>query len=87
LRKRANKRDAKKENCTKIISFYRTIEPIYIKPLASRPPLVFLESSESFGEGRDMENETFEALKCATIEFLMLEEFFISLESTWNINV
>ncbi len=57
----------KKENCTKRRSFYRIIEPIYIKPLASRPLLVFLESSESFGEGRDVESETLKALKCAII--------------------
>jgi hypothetical protein len=67
LREKANKREAKKENCTKRGSFYRIIEPIYIKPLASRPPFVFLECSESFGEGKDMESETFETLKCATI--------------------
>jgi len=74
LRERANKRETENKNCTKRGSLYRAIEPIYIEPLTSRPPLIFRESSQSFGEGRDVESETFEALKCVTIMGEGLEE-------------
>jgi hypothetical protein len=45
----------------------RTTSVIYIEPLASRPPPIFQENSESYGEERDVEHEIFEALKCVAI--------------------
>ncbi len=34
---------------------FKTIKAIYIEPLASRAPPTFCESSESFGESRNVE--------------------------------
>jgi hypothetical protein len=38
-----------------------------IEPLASRLPLIFQESSESFGEERNIKRENFETLKRVVI--------------------
>jgi hypothetical protein len=46
---------------------FRAIGAIYIEPLASRAPLACRESSESFGEGRDVEQKKFEALRHVAI--------------------
>ncbi len=43
---------------------FRTIGAIYIELLTSRAPPMFWENSESFGEGKDVEWEIFETLKC-----------------------
>jgi len=46
---------------------FRITEAIYIELLTSRPPPMFWENSESFGEGSDVEWNIFEALKCVVI--------------------
>jgi len=46
---------------------FRATVVIYIEPLALRPPPVFWKSSGSSREELDIEQEIFEALKCATI--------------------
>ncbi len=42
---------------------FRVIKTIYIEPLALTPPFEFLESSESFGKSKNVEQEILEALK------------------------
>jgi len=45
---------------------FRTIVAIYIKPLASRPPLAFHENRRSSRESRNIKQKNFEAVKHAT---------------------
>jgi hypothetical protein len=53
---RQNEEKNKEEIKLQIIKgeVYRAIRAIYIEPLASRPPPTFQESSESFGEERNV---------------------------------
>jgi hypothetical protein len=44
----------------------KATEAIYIEPLTSRPPLEFHESNESSRKSKNVEEEIFKALRCAT---------------------
>jgi hypothetical protein len=46
---------------------FKTTKTIYTEPFTSRSALVFWESSESYGEERNIEHEIFEAFKRAAI--------------------
>lgn len=60
---------------------FRTTRAIYIEPFASRVPLVFLESTKSYGEWRDVKWEILEALRCVTTMGEGLEE---TLKDLWK---
>ncbi len=62
-RKREKKKTKERELQRVRKEVFRVIRTIYIEPLALRPPLEFLESSESFGESKDVEQEILETLK------------------------
>jgi hypothetical protein len=53
---------------------------IYIKPLASRSPLTFQESSESFEEGMNVEREILEVLQGVATTRGGLEETMRNLQ-------
>lgn len=59
-RKETNEREL--QRATKEV--YKTIRVIYIELLASRSPPTFHERNENFREGRDVEEEIFETLRC-----------------------
>ncbi len=75
LRKKASKREVelKRERKEKEVEerklqrvkeeAFRTTGAIYIEPLASRLLPIFQESSESYGEERNIKRENFETLK------------------------
>lgn len=46
---------------------FRATKAKYVEPFASRPPFAFCESSESSGEGKYVEQEIFESLKCVAV--------------------
>ncbi len=66
-RRRKDKKGEKREMQRVREEVFVATTVIYIEPLASRPPLVFWENNESYGEEKDVEHEIFETLKRVVI--------------------
>ncbi len=64
MRRKKEKKNTKERELQRVRNeVFKVIKTIYIEPLALRPPFEFLESSESFGESKDVEQEILETLK------------------------
>ncbi len=63
---------------------FRATRVIYIEPLTSRPHPIFWESSENSREGKNVEQEIFEALKHVSIVGEGLEEILWGLRKHFS---
>lgn len=82
MRKKREKKQTKERKLQRVRKeVFRATKVIYIEPFASRPPPTFWKSSESFGQGKNIEQKNFEVLKCATTMGERLEK---TLKDLWR---